>query len=448
MKTPSPYTISGPMLSFARSVLVAWVALLAGLAAGQPAKDVSLERQGAVDLLARIRKGTKEAAGENFEIGEHPFHYVFLVDSSKAASRSPEILFVRNLIGQFLQTVIANENARNVPIENRSLASVYPYQLDLYPAEAVKALEVTEENLARITDGVPQTNFKSRPDGKPYVNDPANRKYDGHDNVKPRRDLLDSLGVETRGRPVIVVQVTTNPLNEAPTNPALDAEIRKRQARIGLLEGSGFRPYGDMQLASRHSPDATQVHFWAYGPEPAQWGSKLNANLIQHPPRGAAPTARPSAPSCPVGTVWDPVQKRCVPVDKPSMLPLIVGLAVIGALAAVAFWWFGGKAQIVVEGLPTTLRRGRDLNLVGAGADKAANAIQLPASKAAGAPSGTLAVLRYVGSEVLIEGRTCTVSLGGGQPKSSIPLKKGPNGNMVTLGVREGFTTTLNIKVL
>ncbi|HRI45050.1 MAG TPA: hypothetical protein PLL78_11785 [Fimbriimonadaceae bacterium] len=432
----------------ARSILVLWTTLIAVLAGGQPAKDVSLERQGAVDLLARIRKGAKDAAGESFEIGEHPFHFVFLVDSSRAASKSPETLFARNLIGQFLQTVVANEDARNVAIESRSLASVYPYQLDLYPAEAVKALEVTKENLSRITDGVPQTNFKTRPDGKPYVHDPANRKYDGHDNVQPRKDLLGSLGVETRGRPVVVVQITTNPLNEAPTNPRLDEEIRKRQARTGLLEGTGFRPYGDMQLASRHSPDATQVHFWAYGPEPAQWGEKLNAGLIKHPARGSTSAVRPTPPACPVGTYWDPEKRRCVPFAKPSALPWVIGILLVAGLLGGLVWWMGGRAQVVVEGMPTTLRRGRDLSIVGTGADKAPNSIQLPASKAAGAPAGTLAVLRYVGSEVQIEGRTCMVSLGGGQPKSTITLKKGPNGNMVTLGVREGFTTTLNIKIL
>lgn len=433
----------------ARSVALLWTVLLAAMSVGQPAKDVSLERQGAVDLLSRIRQGAKAAAGEAFEIGEHPFHFVFLVDSSRAASKSPETLFVRNLIGQFLQSVVANEDARQVRIENRSLASVYPYQLDLYPAEAVKALEVTKDNLSRITDGVPQTNFKTRPNGAPYVYDPANRKYDGHDNVQPRKDLLSSLGVETRGRPVVVVQITTNPLNEAPTNPKLDEEIRKRQARTGLLEGTGFRPYGDMQLASRHSPDATQVHFWAYGPEPARWGEKLNASLIDHPPRGGtAPMARPTPPSCPAGTVWDPVQKRCVAIAKPSIWPLILGLVLVAGLAGAAIWWFGGKAQIMVEGDPKTLRRGQDLAIVASSAEKNANSVQLPASKSGGAPAGTLAVLKFAGSDVLIEGRTCSVSLGGGQSKASIPLKKGPNGNMVTLSVREGFSTTLNIKVL
>lgn len=422
-------------------------------ASAQPGKapDISLERQGATDLLARVRTAVKEASGQDVELGEHPFHYVFLVDSSRAASRSPETLFVRNLIGQFLNLVSSNEDARNVGAENRSLASVYPYQRDLYKGdgETVKAIEITKENTSRITDAVPQTHFKTRPNGTPYVNDPVTRNYDGHDNVQPRRDLLDLLGVETRRRPVVLVQITTNPLNEAPTDPKVDQEIRKRQSRTALLEGTGFKPYGAMQLASRHSPDAVQVHFWTYGPDDTTWRTRLARELIKHPARGAT-LQKAAPPGCPAGMVWDEAKQECVPIrrDSGSFLWVIPVLVLLVGAGAAAWWWFGAKLQLNIEDIPVTLRRGQEVALVAEGGSSSARTLVLPTTKVAGAPAGTLAVLRMQGSQAVIEGRACTVALSCGTVKPFVPLKVGPTGNQITLAVKGGFTTTIMIKVL
>lgn len=441
--------MSAPMKSMHKFPLLRIVCLaliglcLVGQAAlAQPKKedDISLERQAATDLLTKIREGIKTTSGKGTELGEHPFHFVFLVDSSRAASRSPETLFARNVIGQFLKMVAANEDSRNVPMENRSLASLYPYQLDLYKSGpgVVQGLEVGPDTIAKITDAVPQTYLTTRADGKPYVNDASKRRYDGHDNVQPRRDLLDMVGTENRGRPTVLIQITTNPLNEAPTDPKIDQQIRAQQGRTGKLEGSGFKPYSTMQTASRHSPDAVQVHFWTYGPDENAWRTALATNLITHPARGA----KPAVPS------KKPITKPKAEPKKGSIMAWLIPLIAILVIGGVAAWWLTAKVAVVVEGIPATVRRGQELGLVAAGSESGGRVVLLPPAKAAGAPTGTLAVMKMVGSQVQIEGRTCTVSVSGGSTKASIPLKPGPAGNQISLSVKGGFTTTIQIKVL
>lgn len=438
MRTSSAYSMSAPMKKLtSRSLLLALLAFLVATGTAQPKeKDISLERQAATDLLTKLRDGLKAATGNKVELGQHPFHFVFLVDSSRSAMRSPETLFARNVIGQFLKVVAANEDARNVSIENRSLASIYPYQLDLYKSgsNVVQSVEVTPDGIAKVTDSVPQTYQPSRPNGKPYINDPNKRRYDGHDNVQPRRDLLDLVGPESRGRPTLLVQITTNPLNEAPTDPKIDAAIRAQQGRTGKLEGSGFEPYGMMQTASRHSPDAVQVHFWMYGPSPATWNDTIGTRLITHPARGAKPVQpNPKPPNRP---------------EEPRSYWWIVLLILLGGLGGAALWWFMAKVPVVVEGVPATVQRGQELALVATASAKGSRAVVLPAERTAGAPAGDLAVLKLAGSEVQIEGRTCMVSVSGGSPKQAIPLKKGPAGNQITISVKGGFTSTIHVKVL
>ena len=429
-----------PLLRIVRLALIG-LCLVGQTALAQPKKedDISLERQAATDLLTKIREGIKTTSGKGTELGEHPFHFVFLVDSSRAASRSPETLFARNVIGQFLKMVAANEDSRNVTLENRSLASLYPYQLDLYKTSpwVVQALDVVPETIAKITDAVPQTYLTARPNGMPYVNDAAKRRYDGHDNVQPRRDLLDMVGTEIRGRPTVLIQITTNPLNEAPTDPKLDARIRAEQGRTGKLEDSGFKPYSATQTASRHSPDAVQVHFWTYGPDENVWRT-LPANLITHPARGPKPTEPKPKPA---------VKPKAEP-KKGSIMAWLIPLIAILVIGGVAAWWLTAKVAVVVEGIPATVRRGQELGIVATGSESGGRVVLLPPAKAAGAPTGTLAVMKMVGSQVQIEGRTCTVSVSGGSTKASIPLKPGPAGNQISLSVKGGFTTTIQIKVL
>jgi|GEM_PF-3484583 len=285
-------------------------------------------------------------------LSKFPFHFVFLVNTAQAASKSTYIEFVKAGISDFLADQYNLVGPKENGDSNESQFSVYPYQLDLYgaPPDALIAAPLNKDFSTSLAD-VPFKVETVRSDGTtPYL------VGMGSDNSGARADLLAKLGDPSSGKPIIVIQLTANSINEDPKNPTHDAIIRPLPAQTALLDGTGYVAYetpGQPLVTEPPSAgsDGYPVHVWLYGP------STLERNV-----------------ELPSGTTSSNGFNILVPIF--IGVAIIIGLVLLGR----NYFNFTFRKKIAVavdNGSPLILKRGEVIPIWGSGGKRPPNSIEI-----------------------------------------------------------------------
>ncbi len=294
-----------------------------------------------LDLSARLKaKGAAPA--------ENALHYVFLVDTSQADTLSPLVIWNRDFIKSFLSSLVEFEGKARLPAASRSLVSLHPYQLDLYreqtyagdPTRGTWALEAKTlggDEVGREV-GLLRGTIPFRPNGEPYRLPGSRAPWFGHDNVGPRTALLSAIGPSRDGRPNVVVQITPNPLNEAPGREELGRRIANPDpnSMTAGIAGAGY----ELLLATEYEvslPDGTRkrMSVWAYTPLGLSTAPKIGRKPGPAPPPSSFPPPPPSHNALSTGPF----------------------LGLLGLLGVGGLWYaFARKTKVEVGGTLMTVR--------------------------------------------------------------------------------------------
>jgi hypothetical protein len=344
----------------------------------------------------------------------HPFHFVFLVDSSQASFKSAYPEFAKQTMRHFLRGIREAQEGR-VGDTGGSVASIYPYQTELYTAAPYSAVQLTldENAINDLASHVPAATLPTLADGTTPID-----VRGGHDHTDSRNALLKLLRQQAGGgdpgqaaRPPIVIQFTTVDVNETPGNQELDRRIRPLSARTSGLDDTGFIAYSVQGLPLKtESPgggkEPFNVYVWTYGP-PSFTGVASYAERTKPVP---PPPQKTSIPTWPLWLV-------------------LIGAAGAGAYFLTKAGLAPAQVTITRNNSPAfsrSLRKGEAIEIWGPGATNVpVGAWILPAEVAPGVPPQKLASVRSVGRGVVIEPQTFDVMTTGQTGGGALNVDKG-----------------------
>jgi type II secretory pathway pseudopilin PulG len=399
---------------------------------GAPASETRSE-QAAVWLIRQLESELRQRIGDEkaLPLRDYPFHFVFLIDSSQASAKSAYPQFARQTIARFLHKVEERQHGRSDG--RQSLASIYPYQTELYLGEpySVERLPLTKPNIERLVAKVPGATIPTLPDGRTPI-----PSRGGHDHATARMRVMQAVAGPgyNPSVPALFIQFTTISINELPGDPERDRAMRALGGQTGLLEETDFIAYSVQGLPLKTDDPGPglapfDVYIWTYGPPV----------LVDARPLPTATTgATAAAPPRPRSLAW--------------LWFLVVAAALVAAAAYVLMLVAKPRPVVLERGGQTlwsyNLKPGGTVEIWGPGATPEHGAAYvLPQDVAPGMPPKKLAKLHVpMFGPASLEPELCETQKPGRQGGGPIAVERGKK-EAVQLVLAHQKTALLHVTV-
>ena len=259
------------MLSYRFVLLFMLSGALMAICLGQVTSRPTKDAEAAIWIESQITRRLSDS-GISGGLATHPFHYIFLFDSSHASSKSAFRKYAGDAIQEFLKRRAAEPSAE------RSRFSVYPYQVELYAdaANSISAQQLTLPNIRAIDGKLPTSPLGRAPVDSAFATESTDPKdFRGHDHIGARKKAAELVGREStnsQSLPNIYIQFTTTSFSEVPGHQEIDRVVRNMNSASDGLEGTGLVAFPLEGFPPvTENPDENTAPFtvliWIFGPQ-------------------------------------------------------------------------------------------------------------------------------------------------------------------------------------